>query len=218
MESVIEIVAKISGKSCQQIQSDSNLRTLGITSSIEILKIQSALERSFNLKLNLLKDNLTIKQIAACVGESSSDTSLESTPPAPLSDATYRGLPPMAYSGTSPFMIGIDIEEVANLPQTSNYREHEFYCSQFRPEEISYALLKSKPRIHLCGFFCAKEALKKSSPNLIHLSMSEIYISHQQGRPFVSTTHETINSSFDFQVSISHTLNYAVATVLTVQL
>ncbi|MGA7936758.1 MAG: 4'-phosphopantetheinyl transferase superfamily protein, partial [Kovacikia sp.] len=197
---------------------DSSLRMLGVTSSIDILKIQSALERKFNQKLPPLGDAWTIDRIAAQVGQGRNGSTAIVTPAA--SQPASASVPtdgersqPSSFSG---LFIGVDIEEIDHLPVTSNYRTHDFYQSQFSNEEISYALLKSEPRMHLCGIFCAKEAFKKSAVELIQLRMDEIQIQHRQGRPLISTIHDFINARFNFQVSISHSDHYAVATVLAI--
>jgi holo-[acyl-carrier protein] synthase len=220
VETVIEIISVIAGKERSQLAPDSNLRSLGITSSIEILKIQSALERKFNQKLPPLGDTWTIDKIASQVGQGIGENAAIATPmQLKIEDnqGAFSEIPERSSTpGFSGFFIGIDIEEVEHLPLTSNFRTHDFYQTQFRNEEISYALLKPEPRLHLCGIFCAKEALKKSAPELIQLRMDEIQIHHLQGRPYIQTIHESINARFNFQVSISHSNHYAVAAVFTI--
>ena len=210
MAKVIEIVANIAGKSTDRISPDKSLGSLGITSSIQILKIQSALERQYQQKLPFLADSWTVAKIATQVSETSPNRAITTTPKINIEETITQtrdvSLPTMS--------IGIDLEEVRNLPDTPNYRNHQFYQVLFKPAEIAYALLKNEPKIHLCGMFCAKEALKKAAPELINLRMAEIEITHQQGKPYITTSDRQINDRFNFQVSISHTQNYAVATVL----
>ena len=220
METVIGIIATISGKEKDKFTPDLSLRSLGVTSSIEILKIQSALERKFNQKLPPLGETWTIDRIAAQLGQGGNgNTAIAVAAPnrtaisrEPISSDVEQSQP-SSFSG---LYIGVDIEEIERLPITSNYRTHDFYQSQFSNEEISYALLKPEPRMHLCGIFCAKEALKKSAIELIQLRMDEIQMQHRQGRPFIKTIHDSINARFNFQVSISHSDHYAVATVLAI--
>lgn len=221
MDAVVEIVSKITGKEQSKISPKSTLRSLGITSSIEILKIQSALERKFNQKLSPIGDKWTINKIAAQVGESQGNEPEVIKPALSQTKLSSNGNLNGTSKGTqflssTDLYIGVDIEEITNLPATSNYRNHDFYRSQFSNEELSYALLGPEPKMHLCGMFCAKEALKKSAPELIDLRMDEIKVEHQNGRPLIKTSHDSINSRFDFQVSISHSQHYAVATVLAV--
>jgi len=213
VKTVIGIISTISGQEQDKLTPDNNLRSLGITSSIEILKIQSAIERKFNQKLPPLGDTWTIDRIATQVGRGQGDKgALKPKDPGKFPNP-HSPIPTPQSPG---LFIGVDIEEVDHLPVTSNYRTHDFYQSQFSNEEISYALLKPEPRMHLCGIFCAKEALKKSAPELIHLRMDEIQTQHHQGRPSISTIHDSINARFTFQVSISHSNHYAVATVLAI--
>jgi holo-[acyl-carrier protein] synthase len=224
MDNVVDIIATISGKSRDRLVPDANLRSLGITSSIEILKIQSAIERKFGRKLSPIGDTWTIDKIAAQVGQSQNNGDAANKPTTKTSNSqiSIQQNNSSNVSAVSPALnigglfIGIDIEEVEHLPVTSNYRVHDFYQSLFTNEEISYAMLKSETRLHLCGIFCAKEALKKSAPELIQLRMEEIQVYHQQERPFIKTVHDSINSMFNFQLSISHSNHYAVATVLAI--
>lgn len=218
MDTVIGIIATIAGKDREKLAPDLNLRSLGVTSSIDILKIQSALERKFNQKLPPLGDTWTIDRIATQVGQGRNGSTAIASPAVSLSASApvmtnREQSQPSSFSG---LFIGVDIEEIDHLPVTSNYRTHDFYRSQFSHEEISYALLKPDPRIHLCGIFCAKEALKKSAIELIQLRMDEIQVQHRQGRPIISTIHDSINARFNFQVSISHSDHYAVANVLAI--
>lgn len=221
MDTVVEIISAISGKERAKLAPDANLRSLGITSSIELLKIQSALERKFNQKLPPLGDSWTIHKIAVQVGQAASDSIVEIASISEKSkvsgtESSHYNNQRFDSSGLSGLFIGVDIEEVNHLPETFNYRSHDFYQSLFSVEEVSYALLKPEPRLHLCGIFCAKEALKKTAPELIQLRMDEIQVFHRQGRPWITTVHDSINTGFNFQVSISHSNHYAVATVLAI--
>lgn len=221
MKRIFEIISAISGKNCDQLSLHTDLRSLGIISSIQILRIQSALERKFNQKLPPIGDTWIIHKIAVQVGVIgagdanlivvTADKTEISQTTAPYNPQVSSNLP-----NSSGLFIGVDIEEVNHLPETFNYRSHDFYQSLFSVEEVSYALLKPEPRLHLCGIFCAKEALKKTAPELIQLRMDEIQVFHRQGRPWITTVHDSINTGFNFQVSISHSNHYAVATVLAI--
>jgi holo-[acyl-carrier protein] synthase len=221
LDTVVEIISVISGKERDRLVPDANLRSLGITSSIEILKIQSALERKFNQKLPPIGDTWTIGKIAVEVGQYKSDGAEGTASTGSeirVNKDNFFSSPNGKFStfNVGGLFIGVDIEEVDHLPLTSNYRTHDFYRSLFNNEEISYALLKSEPRQHLCGIFCAKEALKKSAPELIQLRMDEILVSHYHGRPFISIINHSFDSIFNFQVSISHSTHYAMASVLAI--
>lgn len=214
MEQVVSIVANIAGKSPQQVTPETSLSSLGINSSIQILKVQSALERKYQQKLPFLADSWTLKRIAAQVGEAITDNNGAIAPTA----TEVRPTEAAKELNLGAISIGLDLEEVDNLPDTSNYRTHEFYQTQFTPEEISYALLKNDPKQHLCGIFCAKEALKKAHTELINLRMEEIVVTHRKGKPIITTGDRAINARFNFQLSISHTQKYAAATILAIRL
>jgi len=102
--------------------------------------------------------------------------------------------------------IGIDIEDVASLPQAEDYREHSFYRDNFSPAEIAHCLLQPHVRASFCGLWAAKEAILKSAPQLTRLTrLIDIEIEHDgAGRP----THPNC------YISISHTPHTAVAVCL----
>ncbi len=58
--------------------------------------------------------------------------------------------------------IGIDIEDVENLPVADDYREHPFFQDNFTSAELAYCLRQVNVRASLCGTWAAKEALLKS--------------------------------------------------------
>lgn len=111
----------------------------------------------------------------------------------PLSQAHWAG-------------IGIDIEEVASLPEAEDYREHHFYRDNFSPAEIAHCLLQKDMRASFCGIWAAKEAILKAelrpaaSTRLIDIQIGY----NEAGRP----THPGC------QISISHTAHTAVAICL----
>ena len=109
--------------------------------------------------------------------------------------------------------IGIDIEETERFKIN---KEDSFNKKVFTDAEINYAYKKSKPWIHLCGFFCAKEALKKTI-EFSGLDYKEIEILHKEnGKPIIKILNPKINS-LKFEVSISHCNLYAIANVIQVE-
>jgi phosphopantetheine--protein transferase-like protein len=99
--------------------------------------------------------------------------------------------------------IGIDIEDVASLPEAQDYREHPFYRDNFTPAEIGYCLRQGDPRASLCGVWAAKEAVLKTGVAGAALSrLIDIEISRdERGRPGFANC----------AISISHTGQVAVA-------
>jgi holo-[acyl-carrier protein] synthase len=105
--------------------------------------------------------------------------------------------------------IGTDIEKISRfrLKKTDKFIENSFTGN-----EIAYSFKKTKPEEHLCGFFCAKEALLKTiSPNNISLNSMEI-IHDKKGKPEIKLLNGN-NKGAKFKVSISHSDDYAIAVV-----
>jgi holo-[acyl-carrier protein] synthase len=106
-------------------------------------------------------------------------------------------------------MIGIDIEETKRfkLKRTSAFIKKTFSAS-----EISYAYSRTKPHLHLCGMFCAKEAYCKASAK--KLDPLKIELGHEKsGKPYLLTNGK---KNSDFELSISHCDTYAVAIVMRI--
>ena len=81
--------------------------------------------------------------------------------------------------------VGIDIEQVDNLPAAADLGTDPFYVENFTPAEIAYCQRQPKPRESLCGLWCAKEAVKKCGAEFLNLRPLELEIRHDaQGRPF----------------------------------
>ena len=98
--------------------------------------------------------------------------------------------------------IGIDIEEVASLPRTNDYRKDAFYKMNFAATEIAYCILQPEPYASFAGLFAAKEAIVKADGGFRGRGFHTIVIGHTpEGKP----VHPA------FHLSISHAGNMAVA-------
>ncbi len=103
--------------------------------------------------------------------------------------------------------IGIDIEQVANMPKAKDFREHEFYKNNFTDREISYCLLQADPIQCFAGKFAAKEAIIKADSAMQKEPLKNIEILNTlDGKPHVP----------GYEISLSHTKEYAVAVALKV--
>ena len=103
--------------------------------------------------------------------------------------------------------VGIDIEEVENLPETYDFREHPFYQDNFTPAEISFCVQQPDVRASFCGTWAAKEAIFKAGVGSApggHLKSIEI-LRDAAGRPLYQGC----------SISISHTPRTAVAVCYT---
>ncbi|MEW5895444.1 MAG: 4'-phosphopantetheinyl transferase superfamily protein [Candidatus Omnitrophota bacterium] len=103
------------------------------------------------------------------------------------------------------FSIGIDIEEISNMPSANDYREDVFYRQNFSQDEISYCIRQKDPRKHFAGMFAAKEAIIKADNYYKSIPFSEIGIAH----------HDSARPTFkNFILSVSHSEKQVVAVAL----
>jgi len=76
--------------------------------------------------------------------------------------------------------VGIDVEEIDNLPDASEFLNHLFYTENFSPSEISTALTTSDPKRRLAGLFSLKEAICKADNRFLHIPFKDLEISHSE--------------------------------------
>jgi phosphopantetheine--protein transferase-like protein len=101
--------------------------------------------------------------------------------------------------------IGIDIEEVAALPKTPDFRKTEFYTMNFTPAEIAYCILQPDPYSSFAGLFAAKEAIIKADGRYRTSRFNTLEIGHSaEGAPL----HP------GFGLSISHANGMAAAVAI----
>lgn len=109
--------------------------------------------------------------------------------------------------------VGIDIESIhafpsdVMLPSGAPFRSRTF-C----PKEIAYASTKHSPIQTLLGIFCAKEAVIKCCTGANIPTFRDIEITYNSGGGPVCNVRNHIG--FDFNVSISHSSDYACAFAL----
>jgi holo-[acyl-carrier-protein] synthase len=102
--------------------------------------------------------------------------------------------------------IGVDIEEVAALPRTSDFRKDEFYRMNFTSGEIAYCILQPDPYSSFAGLFAAKEAIVKAGGFDRSRSFNGMEIDHTpEGKPQYP----------GYGISISHAGGMAVAVAAT---
>lgn len=109
---------------------------------------------------------------------------------------------------------GVDIEDVDKF-RTALHLSGHFLSKTFSKPEIEYCMSKGDPAVHFAGTFAAKEAVYKAVNYLCRggVEMTDFQISHdKEGMPTASyngADHEV--ESLEIKVSISHTMDYAVA-------
>jgi phosphopantetheinyl transferase (holo-ACP synthase) len=58
--------------------------------------------------------------------------------------------------------LGLEIENIAALPDAEDYAQHEFYLANFTPSEIAYCTKEPKTKAAFQGLLAAKRAVVKS--------------------------------------------------------
>ena len=110
----------------------------------------------------------------------------------------------------SGFTVGIDLEDVSNLPMVNDPWNQPFYAENFTPEEIAYAARQTDSRLTFCGLWSAKESIIKLGDSFRELKPLEIQINHDVNRrPFAVVGGESLAGTVE--LSISHTTSSAVA-------
>lgn len=220
---VILALCRLTRKKPEEIQDHFSLASLGVSSSFGLSALRSKLESESRSKLPPFTSGILVKDLLRLfLGEAGERI----PPPSPASSKTSASAPSMNLAATSSpqqslapgnIGLGLDMQEVEDLPIAEDFRIHEFYASHFSQEEIATAMLRPDPRVHLCGIFCAKEAVKKSHADLLNLRMSEIAVDHDTtGRPklrLIGNPH--LHERFRFLLSITHTARFAAATCLS---
>ena len=121
------------------------------------------------------------------------------------------GPPPDPAEG---LQVGLDVQEIAALPNPADYWEDDFYRENFDKSEIAYAVVQLDPRIHLAGFWCAKEALRKCDPRFAGTPPASTAVAHDpDGKPYLLTVTSSVRSRLPHAVSISHSGPVASAVV-----
>lgn len=238
-DGVITALCRISRKKPADIQPHLALGTLGVSSSFGLSALRSLLESGTKSRLPPLRANMQVSELMDLVAGAGSQTgggaALAASPAAKSSTAISSANSPAKITTRTPVRtaiataarvalpenigMGMDMQEISALPPADDFRTHEFYAAHFSQAEIATAMLRQDARTHLCGLFCAKEALKKSHPELLNLRMSDILVSHDaSGRPHIRLADAAINGqgNFRFILSITHTAQFAAATCLTI--
>ena len=108
--------------------------------------------------------------------------------------------------GLSACQVGIDIQEIKELPDSGDFWEDDFYKSKFTSEEIAYCVTKDNPKQSFSGLYSCKEALIKSDNNL---NWENINILHNEnGKPIFE----------NYNISISHSGLYSIAIAFQVKI
>jgi holo-[acyl-carrier protein] synthase len=223
---ILTVLSRVSRKRPAEIQGHVSLATLGLTSSFGLSALRSILEAEGRLKLPPLNISMKVNELVGLLSggtaasvETPARVASPKAPPLrpPARPATATAVPNLARALPENTGLGMDMQEIEDMPVAADFLTHEFYSSHFTPAEIATAVLRPNPRAHLCGIFCAKEAAKKSHSSLLNLRMTDFSVSHdKEGRPLLRLAENvTPELPFQFILSITHTRQFAAATCLT---
>lgn len=112
--------------------------------------------------------------------------------------------------------IGIDIIDIKRIKRMLEHYGDKFFERILTENEIKYCKSFSKPDLHFAGRFASKEAYSKSIGTGIskHFRWKDIEIlNDEKGKPYITHLVENEFSKYIFNVSISHTDEYACAIV-----
>jgi phosphopantetheine--protein transferase-like protein len=148
----------------------------------------------------------TFGELAAALGKEEGVAAPASTAAPPPPVAKEKSSPPETGRHLRGLLaVGIDMEEVSNMPVVADFREEPFYRQNFSEREIAYCILQPDPRQSFAGRFCAKEAICKADRDWRRMPFNLIEIrSDAEGRPYFE----------GFALSISHTPAQAIAIAL----
>jgi phosphopantetheine--protein transferase-like protein len=196
----------------EDVREELPLTTRRLQGSIGRSALDAVLRRRLGVSCRAVQTAATYGELERAV--LGGDAPADNPPPAP---AQAPAAPPAAADGVPGFACGIDVELVENLPQAADYWTDPFYASSFTPTEIAYCALQADPPMHFAARWCAKEALKKCEPSLLHEPMNRIeLVNLDSGRPVLRRLREGSAEDLPLGVSVSHTPTAAVAMVLRV--
>lgn len=114
--------------------------------------------------------------------------------------------------------LGIDVENVERFLKYAD-KDNPFIQKIFTKKEIDYSYKDKNFAHHLCVRYCAKEACVKA---LYSLGVSGYFCrdfeveNTQSGAPKINLVKEKKGDNISFKVSLSHTDEFAAATVIAV--
>lgn len=113
--------------------------------------------------------------------------------------------------------VGIDIIDVKRIKKLIDKYGDRFFNRILTENEIKYCKSFSKPDLHFAGRFASKEAYSKSIGTGISKDFrwKDIEIlNDKRGKPYINHIVESDYTKYKFEVSISHTDEYACAFVI----
>ena len=214
---VIEILEQFPiKKSSDIISSDKLSDVIGLFSSLIEERIKSRLKDFFpNSNFENLTSSSTIEEICFLIKDDKNiiidELNQEELLVNNSKDEVLNYL-----SSNENITVGIDIENIANLPdEIFDIKNKVFRSKIFSEFEIAYSILKPDPELTLLGIFSAKESIIKAIGSRSECDFNDIEINYNNfGNPY------PIVKGFDsklFRLSISHSGNLAISICVLVK-
>lgn len=112
--------------------------------------------------------------------------------------------------------VGIDIIEVERIRKMIEQYGDRFLKRILTDNEIDYCSKFSKPHLHFAGRFASKEAYAKAIGTGVgkEFSWKDVEIlNNEKGKPYIIHLKQNNFTHLHFEISISHTEDYACAAV-----
>ncbi|HEX4645061.1 MAG TPA: 4'-phosphopantetheinyl transferase superfamily protein [Verrucomicrobiae bacterium] len=206
------IVARFGETEPDKIGAEFSLKTRLLQSSARRAALAAAVRRQLGVNCPAVYSVSTFGELERAVFGAAASVAAPKPAPVPQNG---RPSAPAAAPLAASLRCGVDIELIAELPETTDYREHEFYRDTFTPEEIAYCIMQENPRMHFAARWCAKEALHKCDPAFRDEKMSAVeVVRNEHGE--VSFSHRTNGTArkLPHALSLSHTHSVAAPFVV----
>lgn len=196
---IIQIVSQYTGIPEQELNDNSCISRKAVANSIVLHRMYAALaSEGF-----AIEGYQTINTFGELLSKIDRKYDAENTPLSGTINFTHQSLSANADST----QIGIDMEEIAQMPVVPDFREEEFYTMNFAPQEIAYCILQPNPYASFAGLFAAKEAIVKAGNHYRDIPFNKILIDHlPEGQPVFK----------NYTISISHTDQIAIAVAVNI--
>ncbi|MFH0921668.1 MAG: holo-ACP synthase [Fibrobacterota bacterium] len=194
------IVAIFLKKPADSITEETRIGRNAIQGSVLIHRMYANLAKN-GYKVAKMTTIQTFGDLLTDLGLSGAQGGCIQSRPAPARPAA----PPVTLKKALPLSVGIDIQEISQLPVVSDYRTDDFYKQNFSVREIEYCVLQANPIASFAGKFAAKEAIVKACPALRPVPFKDIEILNDlSGAPQFR----------NFPLSISHSNSTVVAVAI----
>ena len=215
MNKLISLVSKISNQPASKLSEKTVLRDLGLSSSLGLAILQRRIKELYGNDMSALHWDMNLADVYQLAHGKAAPKAEVKAMTAPVTKTVAK---PLSHATSMDWDIGIDLEEIKNMPDISKVRSDLFYQETFTDLELTSALLKPNPLASLCGIFCAKEALRKCHDDFISIPFKQLEIDHQvNGKPVLRILGLDHLSHRPIKVSITHTDAYASAVVMVGQ-